>query len=203
MKEVPDRPSPHNTEQRILERGERERIRDATWKFVDEVARQKPDMMIFLDRSMRPLYYAFDAAWNKLFPGAQHPPVVHLNIGREKRFMKSMSGASWRTLPHDVKLEMSRMLGQKQPSQSPRILIVDDFSDSGGSLHNASSIMAKEFPAADIRLYTYLDFCPPWSNNEALTGLDDDPENPIIATPVHLKTAHALADEMQNIFETN
>ena len=69
-----------------------ERLKYRIYDLVDKVRQEKIKCLIFLDRSARPLSWAFRAAWNHEKLKMKRPEILFLNFGQEKQQLVDYAG---------------------------------------------------------------------------------------------------------------
>lgn len=142
-------------------------IRRRAMEMVDLIIEEHYNILVFLDRSARPIYWILREAWRARGVAAPFPETRFLNIGREK--MKLTDGFDrpqgdedekefWGKFnsTHYVK-EMKKRVAD-QPShrdwlgrqQQGKVLIVDDVSVSGMTLSLADNFLSYHLPGAEV-----------------------------------------------------
>lgn len=134
---------------------------DGTVNLLNECLDTRPETLFFLDKSARPAAYLFRETWRKILPDVQLPQIRFINIGREG---------------HQSEDEATLQAVREKYSgvESDRILVVDEFSETGDTLKRAVSTIGKIFPEADsVDGTTMFDELPFWFNDPVLIGVKE------------------------------
>lgn len=102
---------------------------------VTDVHEKKPDTIVFLDKSARPLAGFFRAIWRRLYKDESSP---------EMRFMTGME--FYRHTENEKKRMVSTFKGSQDVFNNKKVLIIDEFSRTGAALVTASSMLKDAFP---------------------------------------------------------
>lgn len=124
--------------------------------------------IFFLDKSARPLAWIFRQTWKGLaekglIPKEEPMPAIRfINIGREQdeKMFESDSTA----------MELAK---RKYKVPDGRILIVDEYSETGKSLDKAEKVIHKLLPGRDILTNVALTSVPPWYGEGELIGVEE------------------------------
>lgn len=138
-----------------------------TDELIDELQKSNVQMLIFMDRSARPLSWMFRDQWKKRFPDTQSPMIKFVNIGREKGDVVGWGNASYITEYDDdgeelsessakqkywSKLDSEEYLNKiskdvkKTIKSGAKIMLIDDHSESGYSGDLAREFFKYHFP---------------------------------------------------------
>lgn len=143
-----------------------------------EKSKQRPDVVVWLDKSARPVSWFVDAFWEQFAkPGAKKPDYDFLNIDRENWFVRQghkRIDASYRLGPADFDIdavsdediariraiftegEIDKGNWQSDVWNLPtrlddkNILIIDEVKNKGGTLAIAAKLLKRAIPTATV-----------------------------------------------------
>lgn len=141
----------------------------------DKIHDDQPTVLVFLDRSARPLAYLLREIWINKFGSTPLPQIIFLNIGRNKEEiirqgltkrqleaanfgynMERLSPAAYtRALSENELIEVRKRLttltrNTAESTPDPRVLIIDEHSESGSTINVAKKIIQGVTPRAQI-----------------------------------------------------
>lgn len=142
-----------------------------TERFIDDVVANKPDALIFLDKSARPVSWLVDGMWASAAPGVKKPQIYFLNIDREQ--WRDTVGSNSTYINTDrvdqnriaelhalfaVKPVDDNKKGQVDPKaiEAPtifdekKVMIIDEVKATGDTLDIARGIFRRAFPKTQI-----------------------------------------------------
>ncbi len=155
-------------------------LRKRTRELVGEIIKNEYSVLVFMDRSARPISWMIRAAWDKYADGKPIPAIRFVNIGREKGDVVGWSSSpdyyvdsedSNGIIPGEKKREIekkfwSRLEGEdylksfkkglEQEISGGKILLVDDYISSGYSIGLAKNYFRYHFPEVDVYGYSFL-----------------------------------------------
>lgn len=215
-----------------------ELFKKRTQEMIERVIDENTDVLVFMDRSSRPLAWALQAAWDKEKLGRDMPKIKFANIGREKGELVEWmdqpplrysfdTEAEWQEAVEeywsgldsaDYVEKLSRDI-KDVIDQRGKIMIVDDWSQSGFSLGLAGSFFRRNFPRNQISSATYFDWGDdqvfhndkwngiylPWQEDKSYTLMGDDTDPSKVTASVERDPARrqkglALRREIKDIF---
>lgn len=138
-------------------------IIDDTARWLEAVEREEPDMIYFLDKSARPLYWLLRQVYKR--KDDNFPQIRFLNIGEEKAEEFEFA------LDHSDFPELS---ASKRFSPS-KVMVVDERSHSGRSLEKGARVVQRLYgiqPKQVVR-YSVLSAFPSWIRNSKMIGVSD------------------------------
>lgn len=149
----------------IISPAEQLMLFDDTSKWLKVMEEEKPDMLYFLDKSARPLFWLL----RDVYPNdSKLPEVRFLNIGEEKEdgFELVIEHSSF------PELQASKKFHPK------KVMIVDEKSHSGESLEKASRVVRKLYglEGDQITTYSVLSAYPRWIRKAEMIGVTDPPD---------------------------
>ncbi len=127
--------------------------------------------IFFLDRSARPAYVLFREIWRNLMPEFPLPQVRFINVG-----MSNSSFVEEQLQTSSKKARVGKVLADtyKLPLQEKRILVADEYSDSGRSLRMAQTLIKAAYPQAKVLATGIYKDLPRWYGRMAsLMGLTE------------------------------
>jgi len=227
----------------------RDRIREKIRELIEKVNGDDYRLLVFLDRSARPISWMMREAWERYAPdGIEMPKIKFVNIGREKKALYGNIGGNvvppddfdftsvdewvhaveeyWSGLESEeyvqkVRRDIKDGFGNKSfqgRSSKGKILLVDDFQNTGFSMDLAQKFFEHHFPDIKTETYTVLDewdsrvFNGPWANmhmpwtdDKGYTMLAeaDDRESVVAKAerdPRRRRKAEKLREEIKGIF---
>jgi len=140
-------------------------------------------LIVFMDRSARPLSWMLRAAWEKYANGNKLPKIKFVNIGREKglttdwelqppryqfdteeewqvaekKFWSRLDFRKYiRKLKQDLRDVFKVRRGPKGFLSKGEIILVDDFVKSGFSSQLATNLFQRMFPSIRVNFYSFL-----------------------------------------------
>lgn len=127
-----------------------------------------PDSIFFFDKSARPLAYLF----RKLFPfyclGQEMPKIRYVNIGSTKS-----ADLEFYIRPFNGNQEELRRWYGDYIDTNGRILLVDEYSHTGGSLKKAKGYFQEAFPEAQVETMAAYSKVPNWYENSFFNGVKE------------------------------
>lgn len=172
------RPTPDFTYQCIVDPTQREVLMRRGLDLVRYAHDKDIDMMIFLDKTARPLHQFMITLWPEIFPGQKHPAVKFVNLGTEKTellrkfhyeilhvtpkvYSPSLNLHDQKELPAIYGLESINRLKAVLHSPTPqRRLVVDEISVSGRTIDLANTIFTLIDPKHSYKYFIFIDsFC--------------------------------------------
>lgn len=197
---------------------ERKEIMNKTAAFIGRIVAERPDVLLYLDKSARPLCWLVDAVLKKANPGIK-PRSANINVGQEKIGdfdwirKRRYKPQHWDMIDQLRKAYQDPAGGDSTIFTGNRVWIVDDFSVTGGSLRMAERLVARmterDGSAAKVATHVLLDDRPTppiWHNTTGVLGIVDSPDNPFttIAAPGSLTDQFVreigyMADQMRVI----
>jgi len=159
-REIPQEPlSKENTETEKpnAELLTHEELVEQTRAFMQKFQKQSksgelPDTIFFLDKKARPLAYMFRKLFPTYCPDAKTPAIRYINIGREQTHDYYDDTTKDRHFTGDPAIIASTY--GKYIDTKGRIMIVDEYVDSGKTINNATSMISQAFPDAEISAQT-------------------------------------------------
>lgn len=164
--------SEHSQDQQLFTDKQKELIRVRTSKLINRVVTNNIGVVVFLDRSGRPLEWMLEAGW-KIYGNDKPMPIIkYANVGREKQRFDyyappEMDGSieNWYLPAAKIKFQKHhadndyfqkvRSDLNKNGEYSGKILIVDDYQNTGFSVKTARQLFRYYFPKAQVRDYTF------------------------------------------------
>ena len=161
-------------------------MKERTKELVERIANEDVRLVVFLDRSARPVSWMLRAAWNEFADGNPMPKIKFANIGSEKKDVvgyvtpprpynfntkkvyEEVARDYWGKLGgseeyiEKMKRDVGGLFPQKRDaqwrysSQEGEILIVDDSACSGFTLELAAGFFQNHFPQAYVNTYSFL-----------------------------------------------
>lgn len=120
-----------------------------TLELVKKVKQEKPDCLIFLDKSARPLATYFLYAWRKFGNGLRPPIIKFLNIGREVK----TETLSQRDMGLMEKFKKDIYAG----SDDPKVFVVDElFTNKERSRTNSFNFLQNHLGLSKIEFFPFL-----------------------------------------------
>lgn len=107
-------------------------VYDGMRNLIGVIREQKPDILVFLDKSARPFSWLLRDMWVKLFPSEPLPQIKYLNVGEEKQHRPQE--ANQYSLP-----------------DNQNILVIDDISSSGGSMVVAEQLVKQTSKGSSVQ----------------------------------------------------
>jgi|GEM_PF-6842253 len=149
----------------------------------EEVADQRPDTLVFLDKSARPVSWGLRAAWPLLFPEQALPQIKFVNVGQEKWSLED-SPAPVNSAPRLPDLTHLRRhfskpqsaYGQNRASTilaGETVWLIDDFRFTRNTLNIALAYFRETYPETVFDWRTLQCWPTPWYGKEALLGVTD------------------------------
>jgi len=137
-------------------------IDDAT-RWLKVMEQEKPDMVYFLDKSARPLYWLLRQIYKRR--GDNLPQIRFLNIGEEKTEEFEFA------LDHS---DFPELFASKKFSPS-RVMVVDERSHSGKSLEKGARVIQRLYSIQPKQViqYSVLSAFPSWIRNSKMIGVSD------------------------------
>lgn len=154
-------------EEKIFTGKERERIAQRTKELIEKVIEQDIQVIFFMDRSARPIYWFMKEAWQTYAQGHRIPDIKFINIGREKGDLlewrdppnayfdgKSEVDQYWKPLENTNEALDNYLVKMKKELENIKsesdgfpvhCLIVDDYSVSGFSSRIANAFFERHF----------------------------------------------------------
>lgn len=124
---------------------------------------QDADTVFFLDKSARPAAHLFRKTWRLCFPQKDMPEVRFVNIGTENGEKYSSS----KSLNELRNAHRKSVVGKK-------VIIADEYVDSGGTLVRAKKVFESVFPDARGFMFTGIfKYCPRWYHSKIGIGVID------------------------------
>jgi hypoxanthine phosphoribosyltransferase len=167
--------SPQEAEESaIFNEKQKEILKERVAEIIREVIDTNAKLIVFLDRSARPIAWMIRAAWDQLAQGKELPNMRFVNIGREKierlkaeelkgldddEFWERITRKFWEQTSHKEYIEKMKkgLAGVFHSTDSASgaresIMIVDDYSETGHSLRLAAEFFTKHFPNEEIHV---------------------------------------------------
>lgn len=138
-------------------------ILDDTVKWLKMVDQEEPDMIYFLDKSARPLYWLLKRVYRK--ESDRFPQIRFLNIGEEK------TGEFESVLEHS---NFPKLSASKKFSPA-KVMVVDEKSHSGESLEKGAKIVQRLYgiEREQIVQCSVLSAFPSWIRQPEMAGVAD------------------------------
>lgn len=182
MNEMENPKKIENTEARVFNEEQTEKIKERTKELIEEVIAVKPQMIVFMDRGARPLAWMLRAAWSKYASKHEMPKIRFVNIGREKgeyinfrsmpyredynseeKYLKEVRDFWFKFDTKESKKYIDKLKKDIKPiiqrskfDEEGGIMLVDDYSVSGFSLELANLFFANHFPNMPRASYLFL-----------------------------------------------
>lgn len=106
------------------------------------------DTIFFLDKSARPAAYLFRETWRRLLPDKKLPNVCFINIGRYQS--RSRHQRQLFELPQLSDDTLNYLRKKFDGIEDDKILVADEFVNTGESLKRAVGVIGKVFPEASV-----------------------------------------------------
>lgn len=129
----------------IIDPEMRQQLRDRTQELVDLVQKDQDDVVIFLDKSARPISWIFKEVWRSTCPDLPLPIIRFVNIGSNSRVRRADTTEKEAQASGDLAQELSGIFGDQFDGKS--LMIVDELHYSGRSLRHAQDAFRNAFPA--------------------------------------------------------
>jgi hypothetical protein len=128
----------------------------------------KPDYVVFLDKSARPVNWMVQSLWDTLAAKdadgntPDRPQSLFVNIDARRRKDESDNAmADLRSLfTIDEPLEGLSAMDQETLLDGKEVLVVDEISVSGDTLQYADELLQRAYPSAHIRTFAWMDGAP-------------------------------------------
>jgi hypoxanthine phosphoribosyltransferase len=135
-------------------------VAEGTVNLINLVVSEKKDTVFFLDKSARPLGFLFMKTWDELYPEKQKPQIRFVDIGRDdnSKFFNEDAAEKLRET-------------YKNSVDGKNVLVVDEYSLSGGTLANARRVFESNFPEGEFTYTSVLDNRPPWYGETKYIGV--------------------------------
>ena len=152
-----------------------------TAKWLEVMEREEPDMIYFLDKSARPLYWLLKRVYKR--KDGSFPQIRFLNIGEEK------------TGGFELVLENSDFpeLSASKKFHPAKVMVVDEKSHSGESLEKGARVVQRlyDIEQEQIVKYSVLSAFPSWIRQSEMIGVTDptDKEHNPLSRPAPSKEA--------------
>lgn len=173
-----------NTGEKILTGNE---LVDQTADFMESFGEQiensqTPDSIFFLLKSATPIALMFKKLWPTLYPDAPMPAIRYVNVGRKDRseIVYHMSPKTYEIKSDyigptikapDVGVVRNQYSGNIDTSG--RILIVDEWSESGGTVEAARALFSEAFPEAEVDTKIVYSKLPHWFEQPSYIGMEE------------------------------
>jgi len=161
--------------------------------FIGAAAFMQPDVLMYLDKSARPICWIVNKVWKTRFPNKPKPETKFINFGKERTIVSDLVSehglekVEYLDEPHvDAAVQQLREdYGKRNGGtylDGKRIWLVDEFSYTGSSLIAARILLTQaigdELPKP-IFTHTVLSREPVWYTNKWMTGVQDyhEPES--------------------------
>ncbi|KKS41648.1 MAG: hypothetical protein UV05_C0052G0006 [candidate division CPR1 bacterium GW2011_GWA2_42_17] len=126
---------------------DREFLRHIADRFIQKARPNGYDAMLYLDMGARIFNHLIKARWKFLHPEEKVPDTRFINIGREKaRGTYEHPHVKFRERDIPEFAEGARKVFDWDKGQYKKVIIVDEFVDSGGTLSFAQKVMQAAFP---------------------------------------------------------
>ena len=147
-----------------------ERLRRRTKELISEITELKPDVVVFMDKSARPLWWMLKAAWPHYSSGQVMPKIRFINVGTEKGIIYDFEPPTERDYPIDGQLDRAWLRFNEAHKGndyferakidlgkgfSGNFLIVDDFVNTGNSISITRNLFKHYFPQAKVTVYSF------------------------------------------------
>lgn len=126
-----------------------------------------PDTIFFLDKSSRPLAYIFGKLFHSYYPNSKIPQIRFINIGRQTSIELEH--------PFDGNPEIIAAVYGDHINTGGRILVVDDFTETGMTIQTATQSIQMAFPQATVEQQIAYTKNPAW-HNTFYTGVVENTE---------------------------
>lgn len=180
--------------------------------FIGAVAFVQPDVLVYLDKSARPVSWLVNSVLKASFPDNKRPETKYINIGREKVLPfgdPSQSPPSIEPSP-DVVERVRQVYANNDGSEldDKRIWLVDEFTATGASLVAAKALLTAAIGdrlPEPIVTRTVFSVEPVWYQNKWMIGVEDVDEQSFLSRNVgfgedsHPRNSYQLRGELQSI----
>ena len=172
-------------------------------------------MLIYLDKSARPVSWLLNNAWNGLFPDIKKPETKYLNIGREKVLPIHPDVLADNLYqpnhplfnPSHKVAETVRQIytkrGQKDETylDGKNICVVDEFTATGASINSAAAVINTAFEGrltGPVAQETVFSEEPEWYQNKWMVGVEDKDESSFLVQGQAITAnSHQLRGELK------
>lgn len=117
-------------------------LAEGTVDLVNAVKKQGTEVLIFLDKSARPVAHLFRRAWGQIFPRESRPAMRHMNMPKSFRFASSHD-TDFEEAVREVRSRFRDMSGKK-------VTVIDEIMASGATARKASEIIQAAFPRSKV-----------------------------------------------------
>lgn len=157
--------------------------------FVGGVALVQPDVLLYLDKSARPISWVVNSVMKARFPDKKRPETKYLHFGRENqdialniayddgsRREKPISNRALQIAIEDIN-EIYRKRGGGTYLDNKRVWVIDEISSSGLSLGAAKILLDEAFGdrmAEPVLAKSVLSWEPAWYHNNWMIGVQSN-----------------------------
>lgn len=161
--------------------------------FIGAAAFMQPDVLIYLDKSSRPISWVVNRVWKSTFPAIKKPETKFMNFGREKSIVNDLVGETGKprlslSLRGKEELKTSAELFRQEYGNrsagtyldGKSLWLVDEVSQTGSSLTAAKIIITEALSdklPEPIFTHTVLSSEPIWYRDNWMIGVDDNTYN--------------------------
>lgn len=192
-------PEQESTEWKFLQNpAERIMIEFGIIELIQKVKDERFDILIFLDKSARPLSWIFQKSWKLIYPDQKSPEIKFVNP--PKKMMDSPKTIAEKEQQLKIKKEFEDIFGKHLQG---KILLVDEKSSSGGSYHAVRALIQHIPQYRDVRLeqFDIMQIWPMWkSKSDKLTGVRDV-EGSFLSAPALTQESKNLREELTKLSE--
>lgn len=143
-----------NADKPFFTEEQKELIRLRTRELISRIVKSRVGIVVFLDRSGRPLEWMMRYGWREYGEGYDLPKIKFANIGREKKDIFDFAPPTSEEYANDYFDKVQKDLNSGN-EYGGAILVVDDFPSSGFSTITARSLFEHYFPHASVQSYIF------------------------------------------------
>jgi hypoxanthine phosphoribosyltransferase len=140
----------------------------------------QPDTIFFLLKSAVPVARMVKQLWPALYPDTPIPNIRYINIGREKKSeveysynFKTFQAGKTYSPPVIHAPEIESIQDHYGDTIGNRVLIVDEYSESGRTISTAQLVLEEAYPDAEIATKVVYSEMPYWQNQPNFLGIED------------------------------
>lgn len=132
--------------------------------FSNFIIQERPDTIILLDKSARPVAHLLKSLWREIYPEFHTPNICFVNIGKKKNSKYSDEDA----LAELYKTHSQNINGKK-------VIIADEVVVTGESISRSKEVIEKVFPSAKKLIFASVfgGQAPLWYGKELDIGVTD------------------------------